>query len=176
MRCVVHELDSSSQVFLPLRHALVVGRLNVLFFFFSFNWSFTGFTFAGEEFPHLLSDSRIEASSQTKRKQVCGPSKVDKNKGLIQDVLEIARSFFGISQAMISNLRHQKSLKKVKKCKKVKVKAFFSRWWNRRRLPSLLDQRSQKSRSSLIEQWFGGFHRLSLGISPALSFFRKMVS
>ena len=31
--CVVYELDSSSQVFLPLCHALVVVRLNVLFFF-----------------------------------------------------------------------------------------------------------------------------------------------
>ena len=41
-------------------------------------------------------------------------------------VLEIARSPLGIFfQAMISNLCHQKSVKKVKKCKKVKVKAFF---------------------------------------------------
>ena len=76
----VYELDSSLQVFLPLCHALVVVRLNVLFFFSSFNQSFTGFTFAGGELPHLLSDSRIETSSQTKRKQVCGPSKVDKKK------------------------------------------------------------------------------------------------
>ena len=71
---------SSSQVFLLLCHALVVGRLNVLFFsFFFFNLSFIDFTFAGGEFPHLLSDSRIETSSQTKeKKQVCGPNKVDK--------------------------------------------------------------------------------------------------
>ena len=39
---------------------------------------------------------------------------------------------------MICNLRHQKSVKKVKRCKKVKVKAFFfSRRSNRRRLPSV---------------------------------------
>ena len=68
-------------------------------------------------------------------------------------------------QAMISNLRYQKSVKKVKKCEKVKVKAFClvgvsNRW----RVPSLVDRRSQKSRSSLIdhEPWvpssfFGNF-------------------
>ena len=67
---------SSSQVFLPLCHALVVGRLNVLFFCFFFNLSFTGFTLAGGESSHLRSDSRIETSSQKKR--VCGPNKVDK--------------------------------------------------------------------------------------------------
>ena len=33
--------------------------------------------------------------------------------------------FFQAILMMISNLRHQKSVKKVKKCKKVKVKAFF---------------------------------------------------
>ena len=52
---------------------------------------------------------------------------------------------------MISNLRHQKSVKKLKKRKKVKVKAFFfSRWSNRRRLPSFLDRRSQLSR---VRHW-----------------------
>ena len=74
---------------------------------------------------------------------------------------------------MISNLCQQKSVKKVKKCKKVKVVGIFFSWWsNRWRLPSLLDRRSQKSRWSLIdhEPWFGEFLRLSLGISPALSF------
>ena len=91
---------------------------------------------------------------------------------------EIARSppwhFF---QATISNLCHQKSVKKVKKCKKVKVKAFFfSRWPNRWRLPSLLDRLSQKSRLSLIEPWFGGLLRLSLGKTSALSFFQEMLS
>ena len=49
---------------------------------------------------------------------------VDKKSSGTGYVLEIARSPFGIFQAMISNLRHQKSVKKVKKCKKVKVKAF----------------------------------------------------
>ena len=47
---------------------------------------------------------------------------------------------------MISNLRHQKSVKKVKKFKKVKVKAFFFVAFT-----SLLDRRSQKSRSSLTD-------------------------
>ena len=41
-------------------------------------------------------------------------------------VSEIARSPLGIFfQAKISNLCHQKSVKKVKKCKKVKDKAYF---------------------------------------------------
>ena len=72
---------------------------------------------------------------------------------------------------MISNLCHQKSVKKVKKCKKVKVKAFFLVGWsNRWRLPSLLDRRSQKSRLSLIEPWFGGLLRLSLGKNSSAIF------
>ena len=169
---------SSSQVFLPLCHALVVGRLNVLFFsffFFLLNLSFTGFTFAGGEFPHLLSDSRIETSSQTKRKQVCGPNKVDKKE--LQFRIRLGDSevtlWYFFKQWLAT---FAQSLKKVKKCKKVKVKAFFSRWSNRRRLPSSLDGRCQKSRSSLIEPWLGGFLRISLGISPALFFFRKMLS
>ena len=129
-----------------LCHALVVVRLNVLFFFFFFffNLSFTNFNFAGGESPHLLSDSRIERSSQTKRKQVCGHSMVDKKKKLwfrirLRDSQVTPAWYF--FQAMISNLCHQKSVKKVK------VKAiFFSRWSNSRRLRSLLYRRSQLSR------------------------------
>ena len=53
---------------------------------------------------------------------------------------------------------------------------FFSRLSNRWRLPSLLDRRSQKSRLSLTEPWFGLLLRLSLGKTPALSFFQEMLS
>ena len=41
------------------------------------------FTFAGGESGHLLSDSRIETSSQTERKQACGLSVVDQKKTLV---------------------------------------------------------------------------------------------
>ena len=88
-------------------------------------------------------------------------------------VLEIARSPLVFFQAMISNLRHQKSLKKVKKCKKVKVKAFFSSVVKQAKIaaPYLTD--GLKSR---VRHWLNRSLRLSLGISPALSFFRKMLS
>ena len=163
---------SSSQVFLPICHALVVGRLNVLFFCFFFSTCPLPALPLREE-SSLICYLTVESKQVHKQnKKVCGPNKADKKELWFRIRLrdsEVTLWFF--FQAMISNLRPQKSLKKVKKCKKVKVKAFFSRWSNRRRLPSLLDRRSQKSRSSLIEPWFGGFLRLSLGISPALSFF-----
>ena len=74
---------------------------------------------------------------------------------------------------MIRDLRHQKSLKKVKKCKKVKVRAFFfvGGQTGEDCLPYLSD--GLKSR---VRHWLNRFLRLSLGISPALSLFRKMVS
>ena len=76
----------------------------------------------------MLSDSRIETTSQAKRKQVCGPNKVDKKELWFRIRLRDSEVTLWYFQAMISNLRPQKSLMKVKKCKKVKVKAYFSRW------------------------------------------------
>ena len=160
-------------------NALVAVRLNVLFFFFSFNLSFTGFNFAGGESSRLLSDSRIERSSQTKREEVCGPSMVGKRRSSGSGyILEIARSPLVLFQAMISNLRYQKSVKKVKKCKKIKVKATFLVGGQTGEDCLTWPTVSTESRSSLIdhEPWFGGFLRLSLVISPALSFFQKMLS
>ena len=74
----------------------------------------------------MLSDSRIETSncSQTKRKQVADPAWLTKKSSGTGYVFAIAKSPLGIFQETKSNLRHQKSGKKVKKCKKVKVKAF----------------------------------------------------
>ena len=74
----------------------------------------------------MQSDSRIEASSQTISKQVCGPSKVDKKKKVWSGyVLEIARSPFGIFSSNDKQPSPSEELYIVKKCKKVKVKAFF---------------------------------------------------
>ena len=66
-----------------------------------------------------------------KENRFAEPARLTKKKALHSSgyVLEIARSPFGIFQGIIRNLRHQKSLKKVKNCKKVKVKVFLiSRW------------------------------------------------
>ena len=52
---------------------------------------------------------------------------------------------------MIGKLRHQKSLKKVKKCKKVKVKAFFPSVVKQAKIAFLTWPTAQMSRSSLIE-------------------------
>ena len=183
VKCVVYELDSSLQVFLHLCHALVVGRLNVLFFFFFF---FFFFLISTNPSPALL--LREESSlvcyltvgpkqvHKQKENRFADPARLTKKSSAwfrirLRDSEVALRYFF---QTLISNLRHQKSLKKEKKCKKVKVKAFFcSRRSNRRRLLSLLDRRSLLSR---VRHWLnrdleGSF--VFLWESPALSFFRK---
>ena len=162
MKCVVYELDSSSQVFLPLCCSCRQIERSLLFIFLSVNpppallWreesSLICYLAVGSKQVHKQKENRF-----------ADPARLTK-KALVQDTSWRERGhplvFF---QAMIRNLRHQKSLKKVKKCKKVKVKAFFRRWSNRRRLPSLLDRRSQKSRSSLIwrvpSSFFGNIYR-----------------
>ena len=66
-------------------------------------------------------------------------------------VLEIARSFFGIFSSKDKKPSPSEELEESKEVQESKGKGiFFRRWSNRRRLPSLLDRRSQKSRSSLI--------------------------
>ena len=88
-----------------------------------------------------------------KEKQARGLSMVDQKKTWFRIRLRDSEvtpwHFF---QAMTSNLCHQKSVNKVKKCKKVKVKAFFlvGGQTGEDCLP-ILDRQSQKSRSSLIE-------------------------
>ena len=104
----------------------------------------------------MLSDSRIETSSQTERKQACGLSMVDqkKNPGSGYVLEPKARSPLGIffssndKQSLPSEEREESKEVQESKAKGI---FFFSRWSNRRRLPSLLDRRSQRSRSSLIE-------------------------
>ena len=153
MKCVVYELDSSSQVFLPLCHALVVVRLNVLFFsFFQLNPSPA--LLLREESPLIcfltVGSKQVHKQKENRR---ADSAWLTKKKPWFRIRLRDSEVTLGIFfQAMISNLCHQKSLKKVKKCKKVKAKAFFfvGGQTGEDCLP-LLDRRSQKSRLSLIE-------------------------
>ena len=167
--------------FMPCSSCSQIERSLLLFFFFFLSTNPSPALLLREESPLICYIWQSDRNKFTNRKKAGlrtqhGWPKKNAGSGYVLE--PIARSPLGIFfQAMISNLCHQKSVKKVKKCKKVKLKAFFfSRWSNRRRLPSLLDRRSQRSRSSLIEPWFGGLLRLSLGQSPALSFFQEMLS
>ena len=96
-----------------------------LLFSFFFNFSSTGFTFAGGEFPHLLSDSRIETSSQKKKKKVCGPNKVDKKEACSGYVLEIARSPFGIFSSNDKQPSPSEELEESKEVQESKGKGIF---------------------------------------------------
>ena len=102
-----------------------IERSLLLLFLFFFNLYFTGFTFAGGEFPHLLSDSRIETSLQTKRKQVCGPNKVDKKRSGSGYVLEIARSPFGIFSSNDKEHSPSEELDESKEVQESKGKGIF---------------------------------------------------
>ena len=73
----------------------------------------------------MLSDSRIEASSQTKRKQVCGPSKVDKKRSGSGCVLEIARSPFGIFSSNDKQPSPSEQLEESKEVQESKGKGIF---------------------------------------------------
>ena len=99
------------------------------------------------------------------------PARLTKKSSGSGYVFGIAKSPFGIFSSKGKKPSPSEEREESKDVQESKGKdIFFRRWSTRRRLPSLLDRRSQKSRSSLIEPWFGGFPRLSLGISPALSF------
>ena len=73
----------------------------------------------------MLSDSGIEASSQTKRKQVCGPSKVDKKRSGSVYVLEIARSPFGIFSSNDKQPSPSEELEESKEVQESKGKGIF---------------------------------------------------
>ena len=75
----------------------------------------------------MLSDSRTETSSQTKRKQVCGPSKVDKKKALHGSgyVSEIARSPFGIFSSNDKQPSPSEELEESKEVQESKGKGIF---------------------------------------------------
>ena len=151
MKCVVYELDSS-QVFLPLCYALVVVRLNVLFFFLSTNPSPA--LILREESP-LICYLTVGSKQVHKQKEnsFADQALLTKKSSGSGYVLEIARLPLVFFQAMISNLRHQKSVKKVKKVQESKDKDIIflvGGPTGEDCLPYLTDG-SQKSRPSLID-------------------------
>ena len=108
--------------------ALVVVGLNVLFFFFFLSTNPSPALPLREESPlicyltvgskqvHKQKENRLADSAWlTKKKKPWFRIR-------LRDREVTPWHFF---QAMVSSLCHQKSVKKVKKCKKVKIKAFF---------------------------------------------------
>ena len=73
----------------------------------------------------MLSGSRIETSSQTKRKQVCRPSQVDKKSSGSGYVLEIARSPFGIFSSNDKKPSPSEELEESKEVQESKGKGSF---------------------------------------------------
>ena len=120
------------------------------FLVFYFKLSFTGFNFAGGESPHCYLTVGSKEVHKQNENRFADPAWMTKKFRICLGDGEVTPWYF--FQAMMSNLRHQKSVKKVKKCEEVKVKAinFFCRRSNRWRLPSLLDRRSQLSR---VRHW-----------------------
>ena len=74
----------------------------------------------------MLSGSRIETSSQTKRKQVCRPSKVDKKSSGSGYVLESARSPFGIFSSNDKKPSPSEELEESKEVQESRGKGLFS--------------------------------------------------
>ena len=130
MKCVVYELDSSSQVFLSpfmsCSSCSQIERSLLFFFFLSTNPSpalllreespLICYLTVGSKQVHKQKENRL-ADSAWLTKKTPGSAWIR-----LRDSEVSPWHFF---QAMISNLCHQKSVNKVKKCKKVKVKAFF---------------------------------------------------
>ena len=107
--------------------ALVVVRLNV-FFFFSVSTNPSPALPLREESP-LICYLTVGSKQVHKQKEnrLADSAWLTKKKPWFRIRLrdrEVTPWHF-FFQAMISSLCHQKSVKKVKKCKKVKVKAFF---------------------------------------------------
>ena len=156
-------------------YALVVGRMNALFFFFFLSVNPPRAVHLREE-SSLICYLAVGSKQVHKQKEnrFADPARLTKKKSSGSGyVLEIARSPFGIFSSNDKKPSPSEELEESKEVQESKGKGVFfvGGQTGEDCLPYLTD--GLKSR---VRHWFGGFLRLSLGISTELSFFRKMLS
>ena len=118
-------------MFLPLCHALVVGRLNVIFFFFFFFFFFFS-TYPSPALPlreesSLICYLTVESKQVHKQKEnrFADPTRLTKKSSGSGCVFEIARSSFGIFSSNDKQPSPSEELEESKEVQEIKGKGIF---------------------------------------------------